>query len=584
MWYAITLFLCLCVKSVLYVPPSPPSTPMELRITVVSNIEFPNQNKVFNLFLVKSNLPTNIFTFKHITLNLIKIIFLSLLWVCLIFPEVYTFNVRYVTLNTNISVFPKYLVKQTCASHTFQMFVYIYTYFSLFELFLVIFILDKSFLKYLPDVHTLIILKCRFYSNIHRLCFSFYKFNIRFLFYTVHSLLNFPNATLWYYQLVISLSNDVSENPGPIHIDQEADSPYFSFCNWNLNTLSKNGFSRLSLLQAHNLHHKYDIISLCETSLGLDEIVPSNIIQGYQYHPCNHPSGEKRGGVGILCKDTLAIKIRNDLSFDECLVAELKIDKKKIFFTVLYRNPIHKANSFEFLSFMDNLSDLHSKIVIENPYLIIFTGDFNAHSIHWWPEGDNNNEGTQLNILFSELGLTQLISEPTHFRDLCQPTCIDLIICDEPNMVMESGVRPSLDPSCKHQITYCIVRIKNAKILPHKRKVWKYDKANKELIDRAITEFPWASHLNKLPNPNSQVEFLNKTIMNIINNFVPSSSFTTKIDEPKWMTRDIKNLLRKQKKIYKRYRINGFNENGKIKMDDIKKNAFNQLQLLRRNI
>ena len=76
---------------------------------------------------------------------------------------------------------------------------------------------------------------------------------------------------------------------------------------------------------------------------------------------------------------------------------------------------MHKADSPEFLNFIDNFRNLHSKISSEKPYLLIFTGDFNAHSVQWWPNGGSNNEGTQLNILFSELGLTQLISEPTPF-------------------------------------------------------------------------------------------------------------------------------------------------------------------------
>ena len=114
---------------------------------------------------------------------------------------------------------------------------------------------------------------------------------------------------------------------------------------------------------------------------------------------------------------------------------------------------MHKADSPEFLNFMGNFMDLHTKILSEKPYYCIFTGDFNAHSVQWWPDGDNNNEGTQLNILFSELGLTQLISEPTHFREHSQLSCIDLIICDQPNLVTDSGVRSSLDQTCKHQIT-----------------------------------------------------------------------------------------------------------------------------------
>ena len=574
MWYATGFFLTLCFKFAAYDAPSLPSIPFKNQITIVSNTEPHMKNVVFNLFVAPCKMPKNIFISNYVTLDLIKIALLCLLWLLYLFPNIILVNVRYITFNTDISVTPSFFGKNYYSNFTFQLIVYIYTFLIVFEPIVLIFLLDKSFLSYLPNVRTLLSLKFRFYTNIHILCFSLYKLNIRLLFYSVSVFLYFPYATLWYYQLVISHSHDISKNPGPIHINQRAESPYFSFCNWNLNTLSKGKFSRLSLLQAHNSNHKYDVISLCETSLGFNEIVPPDIIQGYQYHACNHPSGEKKGGVGILCKDTLPIKIRNDLSFDECLVAELRIKKKKIFFTVLYRNPINKADSPEFLSFMDNLSSLHSKLLIENPYLIIFTGDFNAHSLHWWPGGDSNNEGIQLNILFSELGLTQLISEPTHFRDNCQPTCIDLILCDEPNLVLESGVRPSLDPNCKHQITYCVLRIKNPKVLPHKRTVWNYDKANDVLIERAITEFPWELHLNRLINPNSQVEFLNKTILNIIKNFVPSSTLTSKFDEPKWMNREIKYLLRKQKKNYKKYRIKGFKAEDKVEVDILKDKCF----------
>ena len=75
---------------------------------------------------------------------------------------------------------------------------------------------------------------------------------------------------------------------------------FFSFCNWNLNTISKDDFSRIHLLNAHNAIHDYDILALCETSLGINENVPKNIFPGYQYFACNHPSGEKKGGVGIF--------------------------------------------------------------------------------------------------------------------------------------------------------------------------------------------------------------------------------------------------------------------------------------------
>ena len=166
----------------------------------------------------------------------------------------------------------------------------------------------------------------------------------------------------------------------------------FSFCNWNLNSLSKANFNRISILEAHNSLFNYDIISLCETSLNDDLPVPENALPGYKYHPHNHPSGKKKGGVGIFYKDDPPIRIRNDLSFDECLVTELIFGRKKIFFTVFYRNPENNANSQEFEQFLTSFENLHSKIDNLNPYAKFYTGDVNGHTQSWFSEGDTNLE------------------------------------------------------------------------------------------------------------------------------------------------------------------------------------------------
>ena len=100
-------------------------------------------------------------------------------------------------------------------------------------------------------------------------------------------------SAFWLFALLILLSYDIHPNPGPQHVSSEFSNGFLSFCNWNLNTLSINNFSRVSLLEAHNTIFKYDIISLCETSLNNDTSVPEGILPGYQYHPLNHPDGKK---------------------------------------------------------------------------------------------------------------------------------------------------------------------------------------------------------------------------------------------------------------------------------------------------
>ena len=72
-----------------------------------------------------------------------------------------------------------------------------------------------------------------------------------------------------------------------------------------------------------------------------------------------------------------------------------------MFFTVLYRNPINKVDSPEFINFVTNFDNLYQKIVAEKPYSVFFTGDFNAKSLRWWSEGASDDEGNQLDNLFT---------------------------------------------------------------------------------------------------------------------------------------------------------------------------------------
>ena len=63
---------------------------------------------------------------------------------------------------------------------------------------------------------------------------------------------NFELSAFWIFSLVLILSSDVHPNPGPSSNDRNFSSGFLSFCNWNLNTLSKENFYRISLLEAHN--------------------------------------------------------------------------------------------------------------------------------------------------------------------------------------------------------------------------------------------------------------------------------------------------------------------------------------------
>ena len=78
-------------------------------------------------------------------------------------------------------------------------------------------------------------------------------------------------------------------------------------------------------------------------------------------------------------------------------------------FTVVYRSPAAKHSSLEFDTFLSNFRNLCSKIKAETLYATFFTGDFIAHSQVWWPEGDINLEGREIDFLFFSLEKSPLV-------------------------------------------------------------------------------------------------------------------------------------------------------------------------------
>ena len=130
------------------------------------------------------------------------------------------------------------------------------------------------------------------------------------------------------------------------------------------------------------------------------------MLNDYTFITANHPDNVTHGGVGLFYKNTLPLKRRDDLSFDETIVVELKFGRKKIFFTVLYRTPSFKHNTPGFNDFLNNFKSLNTNIQSENPYAVFFTGDFNGHSKLWWAQGDTTPEGKSIEDLFANLNLS----------------------------------------------------------------------------------------------------------------------------------------------------------------------------------
>ena len=276
----------------------------------------------------------------------------------------------------------------------------------------------------------------------------------------------YKNVPQWLPIILIALANDVHSNPGP-----QFQNNFFNFMSWNLNSLAKEKFQRIRLIEAHNSFFNYDLISICETSLNNSVELPE--LNEYIFVPVNNPANTKRGGVGLFYKNSLPIVVRNDLPFDESIVVELKFGRKKI-------------------------------LEIEN--------------------------------LITSLGLSQIISEPTNFEPNKNPSCIDIIITDQSNLVLDCGTRASLDSYCHHQIIYCKVNFRIPPPPPFERKIWHFKRANTVAIKKSMTGFPEHQHLNINTDPNWQVKTFTDILLNIMSNFIPNETKRFSPRDPPWIT------------------------------------------------
>ena len=276
-------------------------------------------------------------------------------------------------------------------------------------------------------------------------------------------------------------AGDIELNPGP----RKNNTYYiFSFCHWNLNSIAAHNFSKLSLLEAYNVQHKFDMICLSETFL--DSSIPTNDerlnMKGYKLKRADNPSDSKKGGVGIYYKEFLAVRPVEVKNLNECVIFEVSIKKKRGYVVSLYKQLSNIL--FEAIDWCN--------ILAKNPLFVLITGDFNIRSTNWWKNDLSASEGTQVDSLTTSYGLSQIISDPTHILPNSS-SCIDLIFTNQPNLVTESGVHPSLHPKCHHQIVFANLNLKVEYPPLYEFLIWDYKNADIPSINRAIDIFDWGN-------------------------------------------------------------------------------------------
>ena len=125
-------------------------------------------------------------------------------------------------------------------------------------------------------------------------------------------------------------------------------------------------------------------------------------------------------------------------------------------------------------------------------------------------------------------------------------TCINLIFTSQPNLITESGVHSSLHSNCHHQIVLAKFNLHIVYPQPYLREI--YREANTRLIRRAIKEFNWERAFSNT-NVNEKVDIFNRTILNILSNFIPHETIVCDDKDPPWLNNRINTLIQEEKNV-----------------------------------
>ena len=264
----------------------------------------------------------------------------------------------------------------------------------------------------------------------------------------------------------------------------------------------------------------------------------------------DHPSNTKRGGVCIYYRNCLPLKLLTISYLNECINFVIKLGDKICKFVSLYRSPNQSEDDFE--NFCNNFVLTLDAVSATNPFLIVAIGDFNAKSSNYYTGDTTTFEGSKIEAITSQFGLQQIINEPTHIQGKSE-SCIDLIFSSQPNLVMSSSIHLSLHQNCHHQIIFAKFNLKVHNPPPYER--------DTRILKKRIQITSRGSSMDGFPSErsfanldiNDKVHLFNKTIRNILSNFIPHETIIFDDRDPPWINNRVKHLINEKNAIYKNY-------------------------------
>lgn len=348
------------------------------------------------------------------------------------------------------------------------------------------------------------------------------------------------------------MSGTVHPNPGPTDMN-------LSLCHVNCRSLyafDKELKSHTTKLEEIDFvlcqSEAFDIVCMSETWLS-NKITDEDIaIPNYKVYRHDRDNQEGYGGVCIYVCDRIKSvhKVDHEVVGLELVWVEISVGNYRVMVGSCYRPPNQRVHDRQ--GFLSKFSDSINSVKQSSPDAILVLGDFNDKCESWFDNHINSELKRDLLTLSEANNFFQLIDEPTRITDQSS-TILDLIFCDTPFLITESGTKPPLG-NLDHCVIYCKLNIITSKPITYQREVWDYKTANFDAINEALSNAPFDSAFLIFDEIDDIVHYTYELISVILHEHIRNKTVVIRPGDKPWMSNEVRRAFRNRDREFKRYK------------------------------
>ena len=356
----------------------------------------------------------------------------------------------------------------------------------------------------------------------------------------------------------------------------------FRLVNFNIRSFHQNSGPFSVFLS--NLEKSPDVLVLSETWN-----TPSNValcsIDGYSaFHTYRTAPGARGGGVSVFCKNSYCSSEKLDefsVCFDyvETCVVRLKVKAHSFIIMGIYRPPSDRTECID--SFFSKITDFLQTTLLQNSYLILFTGDINLDLC-----GNHSQRFSDYTDIMQSFSFLPAITIPTRLsaNHNSNSTNLDHIFINKLTHFTSGVIYLDLTDHCPTFIHFHTIfpnNNGNSKIKIESRPF------NQDFLDKLINDlidYNWSGVIHEQCDLNLATEMFLETIDRLYcKNFPLKIKYIShnRYSKP-WITPELKRMTNEKSKMYKLYQLgfisrrtnNSFRNLVNRKTDEVKVNYF----------